>query len=228
MLNFSEFIIRKFRIEGFHFFEKILQSEIFRFYDTTVAYPNYWILFYLLSLFLILKKWPISPFSYILATTSKALSAFFFPVTLLFIYRTDFPKRKKILILISYGLIVVFAALFIYITGSNVGPSEVANTDFNFNDFLMGLTAVNAALRLDGLVLVFLLPLTIGLFFASRNGIYQSDSILLMILIMLLSAPILEAFSDHHSVPYRFIPLIVFFAIGVGLLFSRKPNQLSE
>jgi len=39
---------------------------------------------------------------------------------------------------------------------------------------------------------------------------------------MLLSGPLIDGFSAYIVTPYRFLPLIVFFAMGVGVLLSRK------
>ena len=39
---------------------------------------------------------------------------------------------------------------------------------------------------------------------------------------MLLIAPIIMGFTTHTNQPYRFVPLVVFFAIGVGVLLSRR------
>jgi len=38
---------------------------------------------------------------------------------------------------------------------------------------------------------------------------------------VLLSGPILAGMTDQTNQPYRFIPVIVFFAIGVGMLFPK-------
>jgi len=51
----------------------IMQSNVFLIYDTTVSYTNFWILFYLLSLYLVYRFWPLSPVSYLLSIPSKAL-----------------------------------------------------------------------------------------------------------------------------------------------------------
>jgi len=96
---------------------------------------------------------------------------------------------------------------------------------FNTVDFSSGLTAWAIQLRFDHLVLLFILPLTVGLFFVSRKGVLEADSILILIFGMLLLAPLLPAFSGFNVQPYRFIPLIVFFAVGVGVLLSKKINH---
>jgi peptidoglycan/LPS O-acetylase OafA/YrhL len=75
--------------------------------------------------------------------------------------------------------------------------------------------------------LLFFLPLIVGLFIASRKGIVHAESIMLLLVVMLLSAPFLSGFSDHQNVPYRFVPVVTFFAIGTGLLLV-KPKSLGE
>jgi len=197
----------------------VLQSNVFLMYDTSVSYPNFWILFYLLSLYLILKKpWPLSPISYVASVLSKPLTAPFLPMTLFFVYRTNLSRKKKIHILISYGIIVALGLTFLVINGDE--PFNLG--EFENHDFWAGFSANYNAFRFDGLVLIFLLPLTVGLFIASRRGIMHADSIMFLILAMLLAAPFVEAFSNVISVPYRSIPLIVFFAIGTGLLLSKN------
>ena len=96
-----------------------------------------------------------------------------------------------------------------------------ALTSFEFEEFVSGFTTLAFQLRIDGLVLVFLLPLTIGLFIKSRQGFKEADSILVLIGGILLSAPLLVGFTQFNLQPYRWIPLITFFAIGVGVLLSK-------
>jgi len=123
---------------------------------------------------------------------------------------------------ISYGIVVLLGGTIIFFMGLNLGPTSVPFSGFNSHDFWMGFSAFSSSLRADVVVLLFLLPLTVGLFVASRKGVLHADSIMLFILTMLLLGPLLLAFSDHHNVPYRFIPLIVFFAMGVGVLLSKR------
>jgi len=221
---FVTFEISKKRFAGIVAFVILLQSNIFLFYDTTVVYPNYWIVFFLLSIYLVYKKWPLSPILFILAMTSKGLSAMFFPTTLFFIFRAKITKQQKIRLTISYGIIVLLGVIIVFLIGINLAPDEVPFTGFKSHDFWGGFSAMNSALRTDGLVLLFILPLIVGLFLVSRNGFKQADSIMVFILTNLLLLPFLVGFSDHHNVPYRLIPLIVFFAIGVGVLLSKRIN----
>ena len=68
-----------------------------------------------------------------------------------------------------------------------------------------------------------ILPLTVMLFFKSRNGLKQADSIMILIAGSILAGPLISLITDFYFIlPYRFIPFIVFMAIGIGLLFSKK------
>ena len=88
--------------------------------------------------------------------------------------------------------------------------------------FWRGFTAFSYQLRYDGLVLTLVLPLVVGLYLVSRRGVRQADSIMIMIMGMLLAAPLLVSLTVSTIQPYRFVPLVVFFAIGVGTLFSKR------
>jgi len=199
----------------------LLQSYTFLRYDTAATYSNFWTLFYLLSLYVIYKRWYLSPVSLVLSIFSKLLSAIFLPMTLFFTYRANIPRRKKINIMITYGVLVSVMLVGAFLI--DFGPRFIE--PFSNFDFWDGFTTWASMLRLDGLVLLFLLPLTVGLFMISRKGLREADSILILLGGILISAPILAAFTDFEIQPYRYMPLIVFFAVGVGILLSKKIIQ---
>ena len=196
----------------------LLQSYTFLRYDTSATYSNFWTLFYLLSLYVIYKRWYLSPISLVLSIFSKLLSAIFLPMTLFFTYRANIPRRKKINIVMSYGVLVSVMLVGTFLV--DIGLPIIK--PFSNFDFWNGFTTWAAMLRLDGLVLLFLLPLTVGLFMISRKGVREADSILVLLGGILMSAPLLAAFSDFNIQPYRYMPLIVFFAVGAGTLLSKK------
>jgi len=202
-------------------------SGLFRFYDTSIAYPNHWIAFYLLSLYLLFSKWQLSPLSYIFSLMSKGLSLLFLPSSIFFIYNMNIPKAKKLLLVAPY-LVITLIGMSLILSGFNLGPAQIPYTEFEFKDFLGGFGALNAALRNDPLVLLFLPSLIVGLFIISKKGIIHADSITFMILIILMHSSLLIAFSDHHNVMYRMMPIIPFFAMGVGLIFSKRPTRVFQ
>jgi len=201
----------------------LLQSNVFLTYDSTVSYTNFWIVFYLLSLFLVYKLWPTSPLSYLLSIASKALTAIFLPMSLFFIYRSNIPKIRKIIIASASTAIILVGILS---STSGVQITSVSNVkeEFEWDEFWLGFSSFSYQLRFDGLVLLFILPLIVGLFIAARNGIRHADSIMVLMCGILFSAPLLTGFTELTNQPYRFVPLVVFFAIGVGILLTKKSN----
>lgn len=199
----------------------LLQSNLFLTYDTSVAYDNFWILFYLLSLYFIYKVWPLSPVFYLFALPSKALTVLFLPMSLFFIFRSNINRKRKITISIAMIAMILILVSVVSSRGISFVLATGDQTEFDSNDFWIGFTSMSPQLRFDGIVLIFLLPLVVGLFLSSRRGILQADSVMVLIFSVLLIPAVLAGFSDQTNQPYRFVPLIVFFAIGVGTILSK-------
>lgn len=217
--------ISKKRFAGIIAFVILLQSNLFLSYDTTVSYTNFWVLFYLLSLFMVYKFWPLSPVFYLLSLPSKPLTAMFLPMLLFFIYRSTLSRKKKIIAATASTAIILAGALVAVGLNADLIGGPGPEGGFDSNDFWVGFTSFSYQLRFDGLVLLFILPLIVGLFLVSRNGFKQADSILVLIAGVLFSAPLLTGFTELTTQPYRFVPLIAFFAIGVGVLLSKRNSQ---
>ena len=202
----------------------LLQSYTFLKFDTVAVYENFWVLFFLISLYVIEKKWFLSPVFYILAFYTKAYVAPFFLMTLFTTYRSQISRRTKIGILISY-VILVSAAIALIFLGDTVYPDVI---DVNYSKFILGFQVIIAQLRFDLFFIMLLLPVTVGLMFLSKSKLKHADSILILIFGTIIASPILVAFTYHYEIlPYRFIPLLVFFSIGVGMFFSKKLVRLS-
>ena len=197
----------------------LLQTYTFLKFDTTAVYENFWVLFFLISLYMIEKKWFLSPIFYILAFYTKAYVAPFFLLTLFTTYRSQVSRRTKIAILISY-IIIVSAAVAIIFLGDTVYPDVI---DVNTSKFILGFQVIISQLRFDLFFIMTLLPVTVGLLFLSKNKLKHADSILILIFGTIIVSPILVTFTYHYEIlPYRFIPLLVFFSIGIGMFFAKK------
>jgi len=197
----------------------LMQSSIFLTYDTTVSYTNFWILFYVLSLYLVYRFWPLSPVSYLLSIPSKALTAAFLPMSIYFILRSEISRKQK---MITAGITagIIFAGGIASVGG--ISTTQGIEEEFNGKEFWMGFTSFSYQLRSEGLVMMFMIPLMVGLFLISKSGVKHGESIMVLISGMLLIAPILTGFTNQTNQPYRWVPLIVFFAIGVGVLLSKR------
>jgi hypothetical protein len=197
----------------------LLQSYTFLKFDTVAVYENFWVLFFLISLYVIEKKWFLSPIFYILAFFTKAYVAPFFLMTLFTTYKSQISQRTKIAILISY-VVIVSAAIALVFVGDTVYPNVI---DVNYDKFILGFQVIITQLRFDIFFIITLLPVTVGLLFLSKNKLKHADSILILIFGTIIASPILVTFTYHYEIlPYRFVPLLIFFSIGVGMFFSKK------
>ena len=197
----------------------LLQSYTFLKFDTAAVYENFWVLFFLISLYVIEKKWFLSPVFYILAFYTKAYVAPFFLMTLFTTYKSQISRRTKIAILISYVVIVSVAIALVFL-GDTVYPDVI---EVNYSKFILGFQIIVGQLRFDLFFIISLLPVTVGLVFLSKNKLKHADSILILIFGTIIAGPILVTFTSHYEIlPYRFVPLLVFFSIGVGMFFSKN------
>ena len=199
----------------------LLQSNTFLTYDTVAVYENFWVLFYLISIYAIQKRWVLSPIFYGLSFFTKAFVAPNFIMTLYYVWQSQISKKKKLALLVSYA-IVVSTLIAIIFSGETIYP-DVVNVDFS--KFFIGISSFAPLLRYDIFLILTLLPVVVGLTFMAKKSISHSDSILFLILGTFLAGPILISFTNFYEIlPYRFVPMIVFFAIGIGLFFQKKEN----
>ncbi len=204
----------------------LLQSNIFLSYDTSVAYTNFWALFYVASLYLARRKWFLSPISFVLSIPAKALTAMFAPMSVYYYLQTDTARSNKIIMAGAVVAVVIAAAILVSAAGLPAGDAR--GEAFNTSEFWMGFSSFANQLRWDGIVLLFLIPLIVLLFISSMRGVKHANAIMVIIAGMLFIPPLLTGFSTQTNQPYRFVPLVVFFAIGVGVLLSRIPTPREQ
>jgi len=216
---FLTFQISKKRFAGIISMLVLLQGYTFLKYDTIAIYDNFWVLFYVFSVYFIYKKWYLSSIFYVFAFFSKVLIMPFFIINVFLLYHAHIEKKKKIFILLSYLLATIFILMFIF-SGESTYGNQI---NIDFSDFWNGFTLWANQMRFDYFITMTILPVVIGLYFISRRGFTEADSILLLISGSLLAAPLLSMITDYRMFfPYHFMPLSVFFSIAIGVLLSRK------
>jgi len=199
----------------------VVQSYTFLRYSASATYDNFWVAFYLLSIYSLYKKWYLSPISYVLSIFSKIISAPYLLLTLFFIYRLDIIKKKKYLLLISYVIAVIVSIIIIKL-GGFVYQRFVS---LDYNSFWVGLAMWSNQLRFDFLIELTILPLVVGLYLISKKGILEADSMLIMIGGLIINQPLLSIMQSNLMQPYRMVSFVVFFAISIGMLLSKTRKQ---
>ena len=214
--------ITKNRFAGIVSILVLIQSYTFLKYDTFAMYENFWVLFYVLSLYLIFKRFQISSISYALSILTKAFTAIFLPLSIVFVYYSNLATKTKLFLIISYG--IMFGVI---ITIWSIDTSVYDNIlRFDLQQLFTALSKTSYQIRFDLFLLALILPLTITLIIKARNGFHIATSILFLITGSIFSGAIVEMLSNHFVIlPYRFVPTIVFFAVGIGVLFSNKMDH---
>tara|TARA_B100000029_G_scaffold83828_1_gene74645 strand:+ start:515 stop:1744 length:1230 start_codon:yes stop_codon:yes gene_type:complete len=216
--------LSKKRLAGIIAMIVLLQSPTFTDFDTIAVYENFWVLFYLISIYSINKKWwHASPLTFLLSIFTKAFTATYFWMSFFFIYRAEIPKKMKFTLFVSYS-IVIGIMYWIFESGRSIIYDDIIRYDFDA--FLDGFTGWGNSMQLDPFVVLCILPLTIGLFIKSLKGLKQADSVLVILAGSILAGPLVSSVTDFYFIlPYRFIPFIVFMAIGIGIIFSKKTTH---
>ena len=210
--------LTKNRLSGLVSVGIVLQSYTFLTFDTSSTYTTFWILFYLVSLYAVVKLWFTNPIFYVASIFCKTLTALFAPMSIFFILNSNIPKKHKIIL---SGVIIA-----LLLVGSSImAISDIANEEFIWHEFWVGFSAFAFQMRFDVIIVLFLVPLLFGLFVASKNNRY-ANSISILIIGILLTAPLLTGMTDKTNQPYRFMPMVIFFAVGVGILFSKVNSKV--
>ncbi len=195
----------------------MIQSNLFLSFDTSQTYSNFWTLFYVLSLYAAVRFWMVSPAIYLLSIFAKVLTVTFLPMSIFFVLSSDISRKKKIFVVLV-STIIIAGGVMVFAT-QNLAETEGLGWDSD--EFWTGMSSFANQIRHDGLVILFVLPLVFGLFMISKRSRY-ANSIMLMIAGMLVIVPLISGLTEITNQPYRFIPLVFFFAVGVGTLLSKR------
>ena len=222
LVGLTAFEISQKKIAGLIAMLVIIQSYTFLEYDTIAVYENFWVSFFLFSIYTIHKKWHLSGIFYLLSVFSKAFSTPFLILNVFYVIRSELNPKTKLRIIISYGIIIlIMLGLF---TMGNTIYDDVVHIDIN--RFMNSLSDFSSQMRYDHFMLVMVLPITIGLFFTARAGLIQAESLLFFISVLLLAGPLVALLTDFYVIlPYRFIPLIAFFAISIGVVIFKNTKS---
>ena len=195
----------------------MIQSNLFLSFDTSQTYSNFWTLFYVLSLYFAVRFWMVSPVIYLLSIFSKIITITFIPMSIFFVISSNIPKKKKAFVVLVSTIIIAGGGIVF----ATQNLDETKGSGWNSDEFWTGMSSFANQIRHDGLVVLFVLPLVFGLFMISKRARY-ANSIMLMIAGMLVIVPLISGLTEITNQPYRFIPLVFFFAVGVGTLLSKR------
>ncbi len=188
-------------------------------YDTTSTYENFWVFFYLLSLYLIIKNSITSSFAFTITLFLKPITILFLPINFLWILLDiQLKNRKKIFLGFA---IIIFVVLMAFFT-QNLDYTN--NSGFSLEKMFFSFNEISNSLRFDSLLIIVLIPVLVLLYLQSNNFHSRKIFVLFGIFITMISQVLLYGIIDMTIQPYRFVPLIVFISIGFGIIFSKESD----
>ena len=213
------------RIAGIIGMLVLIQGYTFLEYDTIAVYENFWVTFFLISIYMIHKKWQFSGIFYLLSVFSKAFSTPFLILNVYYVLRSKLDSKTKLRLMISYGIVIL--VMFGLFTIGNTIYDDIVQIDTN--RFMNSLSDFSSQMRFDSFLLIMILPVTIGLFFVARSGTIHAESLLFFIPSLLLAGPLVALLTDFYVIlPYRFVPLLAFFAISTAIVIFRNSKLSSR
>ena len=183
--------------------------NLFLFYDTSLPYDNSWIIFLLLAIYY--EKSKFSPVFFVASILSKPIIILYIP-SMIFLKMRD---KKLGLSFIAIGIVSIFGISTYY-------------DYFSLTEFADGMYDNVFWLYADPYLIIMIPVVCISLVIARKYG-YKNTMIPLAFMInSVIISGVVEGFTDMHNQGYRYIPLVIFFAMGVAVFLSKKPKLTSE
>lgn len=182
-------------------------SKTFMWYSDSIAYPNFFMVFLLLSIYPFTKSW-LKPIAFITSFVFKAEALAFLPLT--FIKEKD--KRIRIAYLVIGAIVGVVALLLNWVRFDGT----INTTNMLYPQ--IGLYLLDQ----DMWILSLLTPVTILLFILRKHKVEWSSYLLGSMGYCLLFQYLLPIFTTYNAFGYRMLPFVVFFAISTALIISKK------
>jgi len=181
-------------------------SRTFLWYNDSIPYPGFWSVLFFTSLYPF-KNRLIRPLAYLASFIMKAQALAFLPIT--------FFREKDKKVRIFYVIIGIVAA---------IGASVLKWTrvdGFNIGN-LVPPWVVFEIIQQDFWVIILFVPVSVTLFWLHRKKIDWAGTILGGMLWSLFFQYVLALFTTYGAFSERMLPFIVFFAMGCGLIISKK------
>lgn len=181
-------------------------SRTFLWYSDSIPYPGFWCVLFFASLYPFQNKL-IKPLAYLSSFIMKAQALAFLPIT--FIRE----KNKKIrLFYIGMGVLAAIAASLLKWTRiDGFNPGNLAPPYVVFEIILQ-----------DFWMIILFFPVSAMLFYLYKQKVEWSGTILIGMVWSLFFQYILALFTTYGAFSERMLPFIVFFAMGCGLVVSKK------
>ena len=198
----------------------VMMSSIFNKYDTGITYPTFWGSFYLASILAMFKVPKIAFVPYLLAMCFKNIAVLYFPVSLVFARFSSIDVKSKRIIYITHVLVLVAGLVFL-VASPQVLEGVISQINIELDDFVWWLGMWAVEFNDDRAVLFSMFFVIGGLWILKRQNVANSFAVLLVIVVILLQPSFISGFTDFTNEDYRFLVLVAFVGVGIGLVVSK-------
>ena len=218
--------LTKYRTVGLITILLMVSSDTFLNFNTTSTYELSWVLFLILSTWFAIKGNPtMTSIMFILSFFAKPLALIYLPLLMITAWQLAPNNRKEIIF--TLGLICgIIISIAIFGGLARVIGSDLAlNTDKFFQGLYGWWFYLGASM-----FLAMTIPLII--YKLIHNYIKQKDKISFVIasfiIGIIISVPLIEGLTDQLNHVYRFIPLVIFSASGIGYIIMNWIRHQSK
>jgi len=187
-------------------------SRTFLWYNDSIPYPGFYCVLFFMSLYPFKNKL-IRPVAFLASFIMKAMSLAFLPITIV--------REKDKRVRIFYIVIGVLAS------GIAIGLNWVRSSGINVGNIAPPYVVFEIILQ-DFWMIILFFPVSLTLFYLYRKKVDWAGTILGGLLWTLFFQYVLALFTSYGAFSERMLPFVVFFALGCGLIISKRELLLER
>lgn len=197
-------------------------DPIFLKYDNSITYPYFWVTAFMFAVYLSMRKSLLSLVPYFISIPLKMLNVLYFPVLVLI---GDYTKRQRIACLGIVAGVIGSGFVLLYLVDD---PIFTSTKGFVPYWFVYGLGMWAFDVKDDPVFLGSLFVSIFGLIILKKYNVPFSKNMVWCLLYFLVNPAIYSGFSTFTIEPYRFLAMISFVYISVGMFLKNLPVIVSD
>ncbi len=195
----------------------VVSSSTFYKWDTSATYDQSWAFFLFLALNMLYWKPRLMPVAFFASVVSKGLTLAYLPMLLYHMW-VEWQQYKNPMWVLASSLFIIIpiAVVVAVLYSTNQFGIIGASLSFNLAELIEGFWIW--IFYFGDIHVQYGIPLVIVILVILRNKIHNADVIGFWMVGILATVPLILGFTDQLIHPYRFVPLLAFFGIGLGMI----------
>ena len=198
----------------------VLSSVTFTRWDTSATYDQSWSLFLVTALNLLYVKPSLAPVSYLASIAGKTLAFVYMPMYLYHVVRQNGLHG------IMFNLTIILTPL-ILITLLVINIETLLGTSliFDYNKMFEGSWKWIFYFAED-LHIMIGTPIMLAMLWIMHKKIRNADVVFWWCVGIILTVPLIMGFTTQLIHPYRFVPFVIFYSIGMAMIINHWAQKI--